>query len=122
MALNQTNRLQCLDSPIEEFIDGQENENTKKKTKHDVALFHEFLVFKGETRRMNNSCTSFSAPGVSYYGSQKRKLRGIRGVSNGLRAFASMRAVRLFLRAIFIFAINFLMRAASTLEITNSEH
>ena len=38
-----------LDSSVEEFIDGQENENTKKKTKHDVALFHEFLVLKGET-------------------------------------------------------------------------
>ena len=25
----------------------------RKKTKHDVALFHEFLVLKGETRQMN---------------------------------------------------------------------
>ena len=33
-------------------IDGHENENAKKKTKHDVALFHEFLVLKGETRQM----------------------------------------------------------------------
>ena len=24
---------------------------TPKKTKHDVALFHEFLVLKGETRK-----------------------------------------------------------------------
>ena len=24
---------------------------TPKKTKHDVALFHEFLVLKGETRQ-----------------------------------------------------------------------
>ena len=53
MASNQTNRLQSLDSSVEEFIDGQENENTKKKTKHDVALFHEFLVLKGETRHMD---------------------------------------------------------------------
>ena len=53
MASNQTNRFQSLDSSVEEFIDGQENENTKKKTKHDVALFHEFLVFKGETRQMD---------------------------------------------------------------------
>ena len=52
MASNQTNRFQSLDSSVEEFIDGQENENTKKKTKHDVALFHEFLVLKGETRQM----------------------------------------------------------------------
>ena len=36
-----------------------------------------------------------------------------------MRAFASMRAVRLFLRAQAV--INFLMRAASTLEITNGE-
>ena len=42
-----------LDSSVEEFIDGQENENTKKKTKHDVALFHEFLVLKGELRQMD---------------------------------------------------------------------
>jgi len=49
MASNQTNRFQSLDSSVEEFIDGQENENTKKKNKHDVALFHEFLAFKGET-------------------------------------------------------------------------
>ena len=49
MASNQTNHLQSLDSSVEEFIDGQENENNKKKTKHDVTLFHEFLVLKGET-------------------------------------------------------------------------
>ena len=36
-----------------------------------------------------------------------------------LRAFPSMRAVRLFLRARAV--INFLLRAASTLEITNCE-
>ena len=53
MASNQTNRFQSIDSSVEEFIDGQENEDTKKKTKHDVALFHEFLVLKGETRQMD---------------------------------------------------------------------
>jgi len=52
MASNQTNRFQSLVSSVEEFIDRQENENTKKKTKHGVALFHEFLVLKGETRQM----------------------------------------------------------------------
>ena len=41
------------------------------------------------------------------------------GVEWSLREFASMRAVRLFLRARAV--INFLMRAASTLEITNGE-
>ena len=53
MASNQTNRLQSLDSSEEEFTDEQENENTKKKTKDDVALFPEFLVLKGETRQMD---------------------------------------------------------------------
>ena len=42
-----------------------------------------------------------------------------RGIEWSLRAFASMRAVRLFLRARAV--INFLMRAASTLRITNGE-
>ena len=53
MASNQTNHFQSLDSSLEEFMDGQEKENTKKKTKHDVALFHEFLVLKGEMRQMD---------------------------------------------------------------------
>ena len=53
MAWNQTNRFQSLDSLVEEFIDGQENESAKKKIKHEVSLFHEFLVLKGETRQMN---------------------------------------------------------------------
>ena len=52
MASNQANRLQSLDSSVEEFIDGHENENAKQKTKHDVALFHEFLVLKGEMRQI----------------------------------------------------------------------
>ena len=47
MASNQTNRLQSLDSSVEGFVDGHENENAKQKTKHDVALFYEFLVFNG---------------------------------------------------------------------------
>ena len=51
MASNQTNRFQSPDLSVEEFIDGQENQNTTKKAKHDVALFHEFLVVKGETRQ-----------------------------------------------------------------------
>ena len=38
MASNQTNRFQSLvDSSIEEFIDGHESENAKKKAKHNVA-------------------------------------------------------------------------------------
>ena len=43
-----------------------------------------------------------------------------RGIEWSLRAFASMRAVRLFFQARAV--INFLMRVASTLEITNGEH
>ena len=43
----------------------------------------------------------------------------LRGIEWSLRAFASMRAVRLFLQARAV--INFLMRAASTLEIINGE-
>jgi len=35
------------------LIDGQENENIKTKTKHEVARFHEFLVLKGEARQMD---------------------------------------------------------------------
>ena len=38
---------------VEEFRDRQENENTKKKTRHDVAMFHSFLVLKGETKQMD---------------------------------------------------------------------
>ena len=53
MASNQTNHSQSLDSSVEEFIDRQENENTKKKTKYHVALFHKFLVLKGEMRQLD---------------------------------------------------------------------
>ena len=45
--------------------------------------------------------------------------RSYRGIEWSFRAFASMRAVRLFLQARAV--INFLIRAASTLEITNGE-
>ena len=48
-----------------------------------------------------------------------QKSRLTRGIEWSLRAFASMQAVRLFLRTRAL--INFLMRAASTLEITNGE-
>ena len=40
MASYEANHFQNLDLLVEEFRDGQENENTKKKTKHDVTLFH----------------------------------------------------------------------------------
>ena len=80
MASNKTYRFQSLDSSVEEFIDGQENENTKKKTKHDVALFHEFLVLKGETRKMDELTPQELNKFISEFlnGSQKRRQRGIR--------------------------------------------
>ena len=53
MASYEANHFQSLDLLVEEFRDRQENENTKKKTKHDVALFHWFLVLKGETKQMD---------------------------------------------------------------------
>ena len=49
----------------------------------------------------------------------ERIFKTFRGIEWFLRAFASMRAVRLFLRARAV--INFFMRAASNLEITNGE-
>lgn len=43
-------RFVALDGSIESFIAGQENQNTAKKTKRDVALLTAFLQTKGETR------------------------------------------------------------------------
>ena len=63
MASNQTNRFQSLaDSSIEGFIDGQESENAKKKTKHNIALFHEFLVLKDETKAEQGIRTRNKSP------------------------------------------------------------
>ena len=67
MASNQTNRFQSQDSSVEEFKDGQENETSKKKTKHDVALFHEFLVLKGETRQMDELTLSSLGFSLLYF-------------------------------------------------------
>ena len=35
---------------VEEFIEDQENENTRKKTQQSVALLKEFLVLRNESR------------------------------------------------------------------------
>ena len=60
MASNQTNHFQSLNSSVEEFMDGQENENANIKTKHDVALFHEYLYLKGEIRqKISNEVSGF---------------------------------------------------------------
>ena len=72
MASNQTNRFQSLDSSVEEFRDWQENENTKKNTKHDVALFHEFVSFirRDETNgRIDSSRAEQVSQPVPYNGS-----------------------------------------------------
>ena len=52
------------------------------------------------------------------YSERSRRMQG-RGIKWSLRAFASMRAVRLFLRAQAV--INFVMRAASSSKITNGD-
>ena len=62
MVSNQTNRLQSLDSSVEEFVDGDENENAKQKTNHDVALFHEFLALKVETKAEQGIRTRNTSP------------------------------------------------------------
>ena len=81
MASNKTNRFQSLvDSSVEEFIDGQENENTKKKTKHDVDLFHEFLVLKGETRQMDELTPQELNKFLSEFLITVGKKRGQRGI------------------------------------------
>lgn len=47
-----SSRFESLDVSVEEFIDDQENENTKKKTKQNVGLLEEFLGFKEERRKI----------------------------------------------------------------------
>ena len=37
---------------VEQFIEDQENENTKKKIEHNVALLKEFLTLENESRLM----------------------------------------------------------------------
>ena len=54
MASNQTNRFQSLDSSVEEFIDGQENENTKKNTKPPPTKIRSFIR-SGSLQRTSNS-------------------------------------------------------------------
>ena len=44
-----TSRFADIVSP-EEFIKGQQNEDTRKKTEQNIALLKEFLTLKGESR------------------------------------------------------------------------
>ena len=45
-----SSRFASLEGSKETFIEEQENQNTVKKTKRDVALLTEFLQTKGATR------------------------------------------------------------------------
>ena len=80
MASNQTNRFQSLDSSVEEFIDGQENENTKKKDQTRCCSVPRISCFerRDETNgRIDSSRAEQVCQRVSYNGSQKRRQRGI---------------------------------------------
>jgi len=46
-----SSRFASLEGSIETFVEEQENQNTVKKRKRDVALLTEFLQTKRETRR-----------------------------------------------------------------------
>ena len=50
MASSSSNSRFADVTSVEEFIEGQENNNTKKKTEQNVALFKEFLRLKEESR------------------------------------------------------------------------
>ena len=55
----------------------KDEKHQKKDKKHDVALFHEFLVLKGDEWIDSSSAEEVSQR-VPYNGSQKRTQRGIR--------------------------------------------
>ena len=50
MASSSSNSRFADITSVEEFIEGQENENTKKKTEQNVALLKEFLRLKDESK------------------------------------------------------------------------
>ena len=47
-----SSRFASLEGSIETFIEEQENQNTVKKTKRDVAFITEFLQTKGEIHEL----------------------------------------------------------------------
>ena len=51
----QLRRFVSLDKPIDKFIEGQKNKNTRSKTRRDVSLLTEFLNSKSESRRTRKS-------------------------------------------------------------------
>ena len=81
MASNQTNRFQSLDLSVEEFIDGQENENTKKKRLNNMLLCStHFSFWKARRGKWTNDSSSAEqvSQRVPYKGSQKRRQLGMR--------------------------------------------
>ena len=50
MASSSSNSRFADITSVEEFIEGQENENTRRKTEQNVALLKEFLRLKDESR------------------------------------------------------------------------
>ena len=50
MASSSSNSRFADITSVEECIEGQENENTRKKTEQNVALLKEFLSLKDESR------------------------------------------------------------------------
>lgn len=47
-------RFTEIPSSVQEFIEGQENENTKRKTLQDVALLQEFLSLRNDSRKIED--------------------------------------------------------------------
>jgi len=43
---------------VEQFIEDQENENTRKKTQQNVALLKEFLTLRNESRLIEEKLAS----------------------------------------------------------------
>ena len=81
-----TSRFAYLEGSIETFIEEQENQNTVKKTKRDVALFTEFLQTKGEARgeiveiphaELNELLSEFILSVRTKEGQQPSSLRGM---------------------------------------------
>lgn len=47
-------RFADLDISVDEFIEQQENENTKRKTEQNLSLLNQFLSSKNETRSIED--------------------------------------------------------------------
>ena len=56
----------------------KDEKHQKKNKKHDVALFHEFLVLTGDEWTNDSSSAEQVSQRVPYNGSQKRRQLGIR--------------------------------------------